>query len=96
MASPTASSSGAKAGATHWRAVTSAATLARHGLTAGQYLLLVGSLKPNKNLDMVARALSAVPDLPWTVAVAGAADARIFRSAGSRRSAHEIPGVRAR
>jgi glycosyltransferase involved in cell wall biosynthesis len=59
------------------------ATLARHGLNAGQYLLLVGSLKPNKNIEVVARALSAVPDLPWTVAVAGAADARIFRSAGA-------------
>ncbi len=59
-----------------------AATLARHGLEAGKYLLLVGSLKPNKNLEVVARAVAAVPDLPWTVAVAGAADARIFRSIG--------------
>jgi glycosyltransferase involved in cell wall biosynthesis len=57
-------------------------TLARHGLTAGGYLLLVGSLKPNKNLDVVARALSKVRDLPWTIAVAGAADARIFRGTG--------------
>lgn len=61
-----------------------AATLARHGLVAGQYLLLVGSLKPNKNLAVVARALEAVPDLPWTVAVAGAADSRIFRDPGAR------------
>jgi glycosyltransferase involved in cell wall biosynthesis len=57
-----------------------AATLARHGLKAGEYLLLVGSLKPNKNLEVVARATAAVPDLPWTIAVAGAADARIFRT----------------
>lgn len=60
-----------------------AETLARYGLQAGEYLLLVGSLKPNKNLDVVARALSRLRDLPWTVAVAGAADARIFRSAGA-------------
>jgi glycosyltransferase involved in cell wall biosynthesis len=57
-------------------------TLARHGLAPGQYLLLVGSLKPNKNLPLVAEALSLAPELPWTVAVAGAADARIFRAAG--------------
>ena len=58
------------------------ATLARYGLKAGAYLLLVGSLKPNKNLEVVARAVALVPELPWTVAVAGAADARIFRSTG--------------
>ncbi len=60
-----------------------AETLARYGLDAGRYLLLVGSLKPNKNLEVVARALSRLRDLPWTIAVAGAADARIFRSAGA-------------
>jgi glycosyltransferase involved in cell wall biosynthesis len=60
----------------------SGATLARYGLEANQYLLLVGSLKPNKNLDVVARAVSKLRDSPWTIAVAGAADARIFRSAG--------------
>ena len=60
-----------------------AATLARHGLVAGQYLLLVGSLKPNKNLEVVAQAMAAAPDLPWTVAVAGAADTRIFRSSAT-------------
>jgi glycosyltransferase involved in cell wall biosynthesis len=69
-----------------------AETLVRHGLTAGQYLLLVGSLKPNKNLAAVAAALSCVPDLPWTVAVAGAADARIFRSAGSHGSRMKFLG----
>lgn len=55
------------------------AVLARHGLQAGQYLLLVGSIKPNKNLDVVGRALAAKPALPWTVAVVGARDARIFK-----------------
>jgi glycosyltransferase involved in cell wall biosynthesis len=56
-----------------------APVLARHGLESGRYLLLVGSLKPNKNLDVVARAL-ALQAVPWTIAVAGAADARIFRN----------------
>jgi len=55
-----------------------AAILQRHGLTAGRYLLLVGSIKPNKNLDVVGRALAARPALPWTIAVVGAKDARIF------------------
>jgi glycosyltransferase involved in cell wall biosynthesis len=56
-----------------------AAILRRRGLTPGRYLLLVGSIKPNKNLDVVGRALAAKPDLPWTVAVVGAKDARIFK-----------------
>jgi glycosyltransferase involved in cell wall biosynthesis len=54
------------------------AILGKHGLTPGDYLLTVGSLKPNKNLEVVARALALTP-VPWTVAVAGAADSRIFR-----------------
>jgi glycosyltransferase involved in cell wall biosynthesis len=61
------------------------AVLAKHGLESGRYLLLVGSLKPNKNLEVVARALAAVPGLPWTVAVAGAADARLFADATVQR-----------
>jgi len=56
------------------------AVLARYGLEAGKYLLLVGSLKPNKNLGVVARALEQAP-VPWTVAVAGESDGRIFRDA---------------
>ena len=57
-----------------------AAVVARYGLEPGKYLLLVGSLKPNKNIDVVARALAQAP-VPWTVAVAGASDARVFRDA---------------
>jgi glycosyltransferase involved in cell wall biosynthesis len=57
-----------------------AAVLAKYGLEAGKYLLLVGSLKPNKNLGVVARALAQAP-VPWTVAVAGESDGRIFREA---------------
>jgi glycosyltransferase involved in cell wall biosynthesis len=55
-----------------------AAILGRYGLTPGDYLLIVGSLKPNKNLEVVAQALALTP-VPWTVAVAGAADTRVFR-----------------
>jgi len=57
-----------------------AAVTAKHGLEPGNYLLVVGSLKPNKNLAVVARALTRSA-VPWTVAVAGAADTRIFRAA---------------
>jgi glycosyltransferase involved in cell wall biosynthesis len=56
------------------------AVLQRWGLTSGRYLLLVGSIKPNKNLDVVGRALAMNPLLPWTVAVVGARDSRIFKS----------------
>lgn len=55
------------------------AVLARHDLTSGQYILLVGSIKPNKNLDVVCRALAHEPACPWPIAVAGARDARVFR-----------------
>jgi len=57
-----------------------AAVVARYGLESGKYLLLVGSLKPNKNIGVVARALAQAP-VPWTVAVAGASDGRVFRDA---------------
>jgi len=56
-----------------------ASVLARHGLASGRYVLLVGSIKPNKNLDVVWRAL-AEAECPWTIAVAGARDERIFRN----------------
>jgi glycosyltransferase involved in cell wall biosynthesis len=55
------------------------AVLEKYGLASGRYLLLVGSVKPNKNLDVVARALATMPQLPWTVVVAGSANARLFR-----------------
>jgi glycosyltransferase involved in cell wall biosynthesis len=55
-----------------------AAVLAKHGLSDGRYVLLVGSIKPNKNLEIVARALERAPQFPWPVAVAGAPDTRIF------------------
>lgn len=54
------------------------AVLQRHGLTSGQYILLVGSIKPNKNLELVGKALAAGSATSWTLAVVGARDARIF------------------
>jgi len=56
------------------------AVLAKYGLGEGGYVLLVGSIKPNKNLEVVARALEKLPQFPWPVAVAGAPDTRIFRN----------------
>ena len=52
--------------------------LDRHGLEAGNYLLLVGSLKANKNVGIVPRALDLLPAFPYPVAVAGATDRRVF------------------
>lgn len=52
--------------------------LARHGLEAGNYLLLVGSLKANKNLGIVSKALAQLPAYPFQIAVAGATDRRVF------------------
>lgn len=67
------------------------AILGEYGLTAGSYLLSVGSLKPNKNLGVLAQALGLAP-VPWTVAVAGAADARIFRESRQRPDALKFLG----
>jgi glycosyltransferase involved in cell wall biosynthesis len=58
-----------------------AAVLGRYNLASRNYLLLVGSIKPNKNLAVVGRALALMSECPWTVAVAGARDSRIFQDA---------------
>ena len=60
-------------------AAADAAVLRRHGLTAGQYILGVGSVKPNKNYGLLGRAMSLLPNYPWPVAIAGAKDIGIFR-----------------
>jgi|SRR5690242_7635178 len=39
-----------------------APTLARHGLQAGEYLLVVATLEPRKNLARLVRAYAALPD----------------------------------
>lgn len=58
-----------------------AATLARHGLEPGRYLLAVGSTKPNKNFALLGHALARLPGYPLTVAIAGARNTRVFRDA---------------
>lgn len=61
------------------------ATLAKYGLTAGGYVLAVGSMKPNKNFGLLGEALQKMGRYRWPIAVAGARDARVFQAA-------EVPG----
>lgn len=56
-----------------------AEVLRRHGLVAGQFILGVGSVKPNKNYGLLGRAMTLLPHYPWPVAIAGAKDIGIFR-----------------
>ncbi len=60
-----------------------AAVLRKHGLEAGQFVLGVGSVKPNKNYALLGRAMRLLPDYPWPVAIAGAKDIGIFRDAAA-------------
>jgi glycosyltransferase involved in cell wall biosynthesis len=64
------------------------AVLRRHGLVAGGYLLAVSSPQQSKNFGLIARALALLGGEPLPpVAVAGAADARIYQGG------HELPGT---
>lgn len=60
-----------------------AAVLRKHGLRAGQYVLGVGSVKPNKNFELIAQAMKLLPGFPWPVAIAGAKDIGIFKDASN-------------
>jgi glycosyltransferase involved in cell wall biosynthesis len=60
-----------------------AAVLRKHGLRAGQYVLGVGSVKPNKNFELIAQAMRLLPGFTWPVAIAGAKDIGIFKDASS-------------
>jgi glycosyltransferase involved in cell wall biosynthesis len=63
-----------------------AEVLRRHGLASGGYLLAVGSLKSNKNFDVIARALHLLGDaVRLPLAVAGGRDARIYQNVGALR-----------
>ena len=64
-------------------AVDDDAVLQKHGLIAGQYILGVGSVKPNKNYALLGRAIAQLGDYPWPVAIAGAKDIGIFRGASA-------------
>jgi glycosyltransferase involved in cell wall biosynthesis len=54
----------------------------RHGLSAGGYLLAVGSVVPHKNLVTLLRAASIGGRLPLEIAIAGGSDPRVFAAAG--------------
>ncbi|MGL4576258.1 MAG: glycosyltransferase family 4 protein [Burkholderiaceae bacterium] len=59
-------------------------TLHKFDLKPGQYLLAVGSRKPNKNFDVIDRALQIAHEFPMTIAVAGASDIGIFKHADAQ------------
>ncbi len=56
-----------------------AEVLRKHGLESGKYILGVGSVKPNKNFELIAQAMRLLPGFPWRVAIAGAKNIDIFR-----------------
>lgn len=62
--------------------------LARHSLTAGSYILAMGSLARHKNLPTLIDAFIEA-DLPEvTLVIAGGGNARVFQSAGLREAAN--------
>ncbi len=60
-----------------------AAVMRKHGLEPGKYVLGVGSVKPNKNFELIAQAMRLLPGFPWPVAIAGAKDIGIFKDASN-------------
>lgn len=65
-------------------------TIARHGLTAGGYLLALGNLSPHKNLALLMRAAAARPAGEPPLVIAGGGNSRVFADAGLEPP----PGVR--
>lgn len=57
--------------------------LARHGLQPGRYALAVGTGAAHKNLDALRDAVALLAARGMKLAVAGAADAGVFRNAGA-------------
>jgi len=68
------------------RAPAEASVLARHGLEAGRYALVIGTGAAHKNLGIVRRAMAAQG---LVLAVAGAQDSAVFR-AGAGASGGEV------
>ena len=56
--------------------------LARHGLAPGRYALAVGTRAAHKNLDALREAVALLGARGLVLAVAGAADAKVFQGAG--------------
>lgn len=64
------------------RAPADAAILAKHGLLPGRFALVVGTRAAHKGLGGLAEAQALLAARGLTLAVAGAADAGVFRNAG--------------
>ena len=65
----------------------------RLGLTNGQFFLLVGTMKPNKNLDFAIRAFEALRDPAQKLVVVGGSAPTVFKSTGSASTANiRYPG----
>jgi glycosyltransferase involved in cell wall biosynthesis len=64
--------------------------LRKYGLQAGQYLFAAGSVKPNKNFSIIARALELLPNYPLKLAIAGAQDISIFSQDKSLHSRAQL------
>lgn len=58
------------------------AVLAKHGLEPGRFMLAVGTRAAHKNLDALRHAVALPAARGMKLAVAGAADANVFRNAG--------------
>jgi glycosyltransferase involved in cell wall biosynthesis len=56
----------------------SAGVMRKYGLEPGRYLFAAGSLKPNKNFSLIAKAFELLPGYPLKLAIAGAQDISIF------------------
>jgi glycosyltransferase involved in cell wall biosynthesis len=67
------------------------ATVRKYGLEPQRYILAVGSHKPNKNFEVVDRALALMDEVPFSFAIAGADDIGLFRHArGAERFARML------
>jgi glycosyltransferase involved in cell wall biosynthesis len=67
-------------------------TLRKFDLRPGQYLLAVGSRKPNKNFSVIDRALQIAHEFPMPIAVAGASDIGIFKNANAEEKSLRMLG----
>lgn len=64
--------------------------LARHGLTAGSYLLAIGSLAPHKNLKLLLEAAAARGGAAPELIIVGGMNGKVFADAGLKAG----PGTR--
>ena len=70
-----------------------ATILAKHGLAPRRYALAVGTRAAHKNLDALREAVALLASRGLTLAVAGAADASVFRNVGDVDSARALGRV---